>query len=142
MASLSHHATHPFDTDILSSRRNLPTRWLPKRPSKRPAKMLNHPRSDRTLQPHTLTQHPKRNRTHPHHSTILTGAHTALSYLRRAPRRHLQVLPELPYLPQCARRLQGEESRKVRWNLRAPGAGAEARCRRDGEQRGAEGTSR
>lgn len=59
IASLSHHATHPFDTDIIASRRNLPTRWLPRRTSRRPAKMLNHPRSDSTLQPHNLIQHPK-----------------------------------------------------------------------------------
>lgn len=71
MASLSHHATRPFDTNTITSRRNLPTRCLLKRPSARPAKMLNHPRSDNSLQPHTLAQHPKErpNTSPPYHLT-------------------------------------------------------------------------
>ena len=71
MASLSHRTAHPFDTDTITSRRTSPTPCLPKRSSKRPAKMLNHPRSDNPLPPHTLTQHPKEtpNKSPPQHHT-------------------------------------------------------------------------
>lgn len=142
MTWLNYNATRSYDTDIITSRRNLPPRCLPRRTSQTTAKMPPKPRSDLILQPHNLTHLPTRDQTHAHHNLSLTTTSIAMPHLRRVPPRHLQILPTLPYLPQRQRGLQVEESRKVRWDLRAPGAVAEARCRRDGEQREAGRTSR